>query len=107
MREERDFCFYILQERQNERYRFGPLIDELFQCKNFSYVTTLTVLVNCMLAGCDSVEERVRLRNELLGKKNNQCFYLYHNAANNNTTVLYSTVLYVYIIIVTFVLNDY
>lgn len=62
-------CFSI-QERQNERYRFGPLINELRKCENFPYVTTLTILVNCILAGCDCVEDRNRLRNELLGKKN-------------------------------------
>ena len=61
------FLFKIFQESKNQRYRFGLIIDELKQAETTSYKTTLVAFINCILIATDSVEDRIRIRNEFVG----------------------------------------
>ncbi|XP_072040337.1 LOW QUALITY PROTEIN: uncharacterized protein [Amphiura filiformis] len=54
---------------QNQRYRFSLIIEELRKADAISYKTTLVAFINCILIATESLEERVRLRNELVGLK--------------------------------------
>ncbi len=59
----------FLQVSQNQRYRFSLIIEELRKADATSYKTTLVAFINCILIATESLEERVRLRNELVGKE--------------------------------------
>ncbi|XP_071485950.1 uncharacterized protein [Diadema antillarum] len=57
------------EESKSQRHRFGLIIDELERAENTSYKTTLVAFINCILIATDSVEDRIRIRNEFVGLK--------------------------------------
>ena len=59
---------FLRQTSQNQRYRFSLIIEELRNADATSYKTTLVAFINCILIATESLEGRVRLRNELVGK---------------------------------------
>ena len=59
---------YVLQSQKKCRYRFSVLIDELSRAETPEYKCTLLAFINCIIIHAGSVEERVRIRNEFIGK---------------------------------------
>ncbi|CAB3387764.1 Hypothetical predicted protein [Cloeon dipterum] len=52
---------------QGLRYRFQPLVTELRGCESDRYRSTIVAFANCLIQGADSLINRVKLRNELIG----------------------------------------
>ncbi|XP_059491246.1 inverted formin-2-like isoform X2 [Neocloeon triangulifer] len=52
---------------QGMRYRFQPLVSELRGCESDRYRATIVAFANCLIQGADSLINRVKLRNELIG----------------------------------------
>ena len=51
-----------------QRHRFSVVIRELRAAELPTYQATLLAFVNCVILAYDELDDRVRIRNELLGK---------------------------------------
>ena len=60
--------FLLSQEAKKCRYRFSLLLDELRAAETSTYKTTLLAFINCIIISTEKLEERVRIRNEFIGK---------------------------------------
>jgi len=57
-----------LQISKSQRYRFSLLINELRSDADMtSYLTSVLAFINCLIVSHDSIHDRVRIRNELIG----------------------------------------
>ena len=56
-----------LQRTKGLRYRFSLLIQELKGAETDEYCACVLALVNCILAACDDLSKRIKLRNEFIG----------------------------------------
>ena len=62
-------AYVLVQVEKHQRYRFSVLVTELRNHDNVaSYSATVLALINCIIIASDSVEERVRMRNEFIGQ---------------------------------------
>ncbi|XP_077984852.1 uncharacterized protein LOC144439438 [Glandiceps talaboti] len=53
--------------KKEQRYRFNFIVDELKSAKSADYKTTVLAFINSILLSTDKLEDRIRLRNELIG----------------------------------------
>ncbi|GBN50463.1 Inverted formin-2 [Araneus ventricosus] len=53
---------------KKRRYRFQLVVDELKSCEVAEYTTALVAFINCLIISPASLGERVRIRNEFLGR---------------------------------------
>lgn len=61
--------FLHFQEFKSERYRLKLIVDELKNKENpLDYKTTLLAFVNCLIISTPQLKDRVRIRNEFIGK---------------------------------------
>lgn len=75
-----------LQEVKSERYRLKFIVDELRNKDNpLEYKTTLLAFVNCLIISTPQLKDRVRVRNEFIGKMSNIRMYRY-----TSTYVIYT-----------------
>jgi len=59
-----------LQIAKSQRYRFSLLVNELRSDAGVtSYLTSVLAFINCLIVSHDSINDRVRIRNELIGKR--------------------------------------
>ena len=60
---------FVLQIAKSQRYRFSLLVNELRSDAGMaSYLTSVLAFINCLIVSHDCINERVRIRNELIGK---------------------------------------
>ena len=58
----------MLQIAKSQRYRFSLLVNELRNDAGVTtYLTSVLAFINCLIVCHDSINERVRIRNELIG----------------------------------------
>ena len=62
------FCFLLLQKNRGQSHRFSKLLQELRSSETDEYSSCVLAFINCLIASSDSLDDRVRLRNELIGK---------------------------------------
>lgn len=62
------FSFFFPQNLKKYKYRFQFVIDEMKASEVVEYSTALVAFVNCVIISLASLNERVRIRNEFLGK---------------------------------------
>ena len=55
------------QRTKGQRYRFSLLIQELQTAETDEYAACVLAFINCLLAGCNDLSRRVKMRNELIG----------------------------------------
>jgi len=65
------FSLFKTQLTKGQRYRFSLIINELKNAEVVPYMTTCLAFVNTILIATEDFEERVRLRNEFAGEKEN------------------------------------
>ena len=58
----------LLQNAKKCRYRFSLLVDELRGAESDAYRTTILGFINSIILYTDRIEDRVRIRNEFIGK---------------------------------------
>lgn len=58
---------YLLQQFKGMRHKFSVLLEELRAAETNEYRTTIVAFINCLIAGCDDLEKRSAIRDELLG----------------------------------------
>ena len=59
---------FVLQVSKSQRYRFSLLVNELRNDVGVSsYLTSVLAFINCLIVSHDNINERVRIRNELIG----------------------------------------
>ena len=63
----------LLQKRSGQAHRFSKLLQELRGSETEEFSACILALVNCLIAGADGIDQRVRIRNQLLGEG---CNYL-------------------------------
>jgi len=64
-----DMFMSCVQIAKSQRYRFSLLVNELRNDVGMvSYLTSVLAFVNCLIVSHDVISERVRVRNELIGK---------------------------------------
>jgi len=61
------FCFF-LKNYKKERYRFQIVINELEKATNYEYQVAVLAFINCVIISAASLQDRIRIRNELIGK---------------------------------------
>ena len=65
----RRFIRLWCQIAKSQRYRFSLLVNELRNDSGVtSYLTSVLAFINCLIVSHDSINDRVRIRNELIGK---------------------------------------
>lgn len=57
-----------LQRSKCQRYRFSLLIQELQHSSTEEYSACIVAFINCILAGAEDLDERIKLRNEFICK---------------------------------------
>lgn len=58
----------LFQTTKKLRYRFGVILDELNKEESISYRAALLGFINCLIIYSKDIEDRVRIRNEFIGK---------------------------------------
>ena len=58
---------YFCQTCRGQTHQFSKLIQELRASETAEYSAAILGFVNCLLASADTLEERVHIRNEMLG----------------------------------------
>lgn len=53
---------------KKQRYRFSLLVNELRSNDLPTYLTSVMAFINCVIIANDDLDERVRIRDELIGK---------------------------------------
>jgi hypothetical protein len=56
------------KKSKGQSYRFSLLVNELKNADVEPYSLSILSLVNCLISGAPSVEERIRIRNEFIGE---------------------------------------
>lgn len=54
---------------KNERYRFKIVINELEKATSVDYQVALLAFINCVIISATNLQDRIRIRNELIGLK--------------------------------------
>lgn len=49
------------------RHKFSVLLEELRAAETSEYRTVIVAFINCLIAGCDDLDSRSTIRDELLG----------------------------------------
>ena len=49
------------------RHKFSVLLEELRAAETSEYRTVIVAFINCLIAGCDDMDGRSTIRDELLG----------------------------------------
>lgn len=57
------------QERHGLLSRFSPLVEELKNSEVPAYQGTVLALINCVIISCDGLLEKIRIRNEFIGRQ--------------------------------------
>lgn len=60
--------FHSLQNLKKERYRFKVVVTELDKPTAIEYKVALLAFINCVIISAKSLQERLRVRNELIGE---------------------------------------
>ena len=50
------------------RHKFSVLLEELRAAETNEYRTVIVAFINCLIAGCDDLDSRSAIRDELLGE---------------------------------------
>lgn len=50
------------------RHQFSVLLEELRAAETSEYRTVIMAFINCLIAGCDDLDKRTAIRDELLGE---------------------------------------
>ena len=50
------------------RHKFSVLLEELRAAETSEYRTVIVAFINCLIAGCDDIDCRSAIRDELLGE---------------------------------------
>lgn len=58
----------MLQTLKRQRYRFSLIVNELKTAELVPYKTTLVAFINCILVATEELDDRIRVRNEFIGK---------------------------------------
>lgn len=64
-------CFtilFFLQKIKGERYRFNVVVNELDRATAVEYQVAILAFINCVIISAANLTDRVRIRNELIGK---------------------------------------
>jgi len=56
-----------LQNEKRTRFKYSLLVEELRTAETDEYRAIIVAFINCLLARCDSVEERSNMRHDLTG----------------------------------------
>ena len=59
---------FYLQQNRCEQTRFSILVKEMQQHSHEKYLATILAFINCILKRIGDLNQRIRLRNEFLGK---------------------------------------
>lgn len=59
----------VKQERHGLLSRFSPLVEELKNSEVPAYQGTVLALINCVIISCDGLLEKIRIRNEFIGRQ--------------------------------------
>ena len=57
----------ILQKTKGQSHEFSILMQELKSSETEEYSAAILAFVNCLIASAETLEERVHIRNEMLG----------------------------------------
>ena len=57
-----------LQRTKNQHYRFSLLVQELQSAETTDYRSCLLAFMNCIVAACNDLSRRVKIRNEFIGE---------------------------------------
>ena len=69
------------RELKGERYRLNVIVSELKTAATVDYQTALVAFINCIIISTPQLKDRIRIRNEFIGKLYSQ--YPLVNAAFN------------------------
>lgn len=70
-------CILFSKKNKDERYRFKFVVEELRSGKDLEYLATVATFINCSIISAGSLKERIRIRNEYLGKSALLALYSY------------------------------
>jgi hypothetical protein len=59
-----------LQILKEERYRLNVIVSELRGASAVDYQTALVAFINCIIISTPQLKDRIRIRNEFIGKSN-------------------------------------
>lgn len=58
----------LFQTLKNERYRLKVVVDELQNAEAVDYQTVILAFINCLIISTPQLNDRIRIRNEFIGK---------------------------------------
>ena len=61
---------FFFQSTKGQRYRFSVIVNELKNAESSSYKATCLAFINSIIIASEQFDERVRIRNEFIGKFN-------------------------------------
>lgn len=59
---------FLLQRRSGQVHRFSKLLQELRCSKILEFSASILAFINCLIAASDGLDQRVKIRNQLLGE---------------------------------------
>lgn len=60
--------YFWLQNIKNDRYRLKLIVLELQKATSPEYQAALLAFINCIIISAPSLQDRLRIRNEFIGK---------------------------------------
>jgi hypothetical protein len=67
--------FMNSQTMKGERYRLSVVVEELKAATTVDYKTALVAFINCIIISAPRLPDRIRVRNEFIGKGN--CLFIF------------------------------
>lgn len=87
----------FLQNKKLRRMKYTLLVEELRTAGTDEYRAVIVAFINCLLACCNDVEERIKIRHDLAGAEHNtvsfyRCSFCVSCSSTLSTIVIYHEV---------------